>query len=224
MMTQASPRIGLIHAVQVSMAPVAQAFSACWPQAAVMNLLDDSLAADLQRDGRVTDVMISRFERLTRYCVDQGADGVLFTCSAFGPAIENAASKVPVPVLKPNEAMFEKAFTYGKRIGMLSTFPLAVGPMEAEFNAAAAKLGSDATIETICCPEAMDAARAGDYDRHNRLLLDALPHFAGFDVLLLAQFSMAPACGVIQQRLSIPVLTSPHSAVEKLKSLLTGAV
>ena len=217
-MNHQAPRIALIHAVQVAMSPVQQAFQERWPEASLMNVLDDSLPADLQRAGRITPQMFRRFERLTAYCIEEGSDAVLFTCSAFGPAIEHVAKTARVPVLKPNEAMFDKAFEYGEKIAMLASFPPAVAPMEAEFYESARKIGSNASIETRCIPAALDAAKAGDYARHNQLLLDALPHFNGFDVLLLAHFSMAPAVDEIQRHISIPVLTSPHAALERLKS------
>ena len=220
-MTGKMPRIGLIHAVQASMAPVLQVFGEYWPEASLMNVLDDSLPVDLQRAGGIDRTMMLRFERLSGYCFDQGADAILFTCSAFGPAIEQAATKLPIPVLKPNEAMFEKACAGGRKVGMLATFPPAVATMEAEFYRGAEKIGCDAKIDTVCLPEAMDAARAGDYARHNRILVDALPRFKDVDVLLLAQFSMTPAIGEIQKNIPVPVLSSPHAAVEKLKSLLS---
>jgi hypothetical protein len=43
------PRIALIHALAHSVAPVNEAFERAWPEAVRMNLLDDSLSADLAR-------------------------------------------------------------------------------------------------------------------------------------------------------------------------------
>src|SRR5690348_16674664 len=100
------PRIALIHAVTVAMAPVHEAFRRLWPEAECVDILDTSLSRDRERDGRLTDKMIGRFLTLARYAEDTGADGILFTCSAFGEAIERAAEAAGVPVLKPNEAMF----------------------------------------------------------------------------------------------------------------------
>src|SRR6056300_342535 len=105
------PRIALIHALAHSVDPINQAFEASWPEATRMNLLDDSLSADLAQNGQGLDrVMTQRFIDLTDYAVDTGAEGVLFTCSAFGPCIEAAAARHPrIPILKPNEAMIEEA-------------------------------------------------------------------------------------------------------------------
>jgi Asp/Glu/hydantoin racemase len=220
-MDNQSPRIGLVHAVQVAMAPIEAAFQECWPDAMRMNLFDDTLAPDLERAGKLTDELITRIAALIDYCVNSGCAALLFTCSSFGAAIEAKARTASVPVLKPNEAMFEQALTLGTKIGMLTTFPPAAAPMEAEFHAEAKRRGVMATIETRCVPEAMNAAKSGDYDRHNRLLREAAALFAGFDALLLAQFSMAPALHEVSQGIAIPVLSSPHAAVEKLKKLLS---
>lgn len=118
------PRIALIHALKHSIAPIEAAFAKAWPEARLMNLLDDSLPADLARDGKLNDAMTERFLALGNYAATTGANGILFTCSAFGPCIEAVArAHAPMPVLKPNEAMIERAVTMGKRIGLLSTFP-----------------------------------------------------------------------------------------------------
>ncbi len=104
-----APRIALIHATGLSVDPIDQAFKRLWPQPQRMHLLDDSLSADRARDGRLTDTMVRRFETLALYARDCGCHGVLFTCSAFGPAIEAAGRACGLPTLKPNEAMFADA-------------------------------------------------------------------------------------------------------------------
>ena len=126
-------RIALIHAVTVAIQPVQEAFLALWPEAECGNILDDSLSLDRERDGVLTAVMTQRILALAEYAAATGAAGILFTCSAFGEAIGAAAARATIPVLKPNEAMFEAALAAGRRIGMLATFAPSVHSMEEEF-------------------------------------------------------------------------------------------
>jgi len=81
-----SPRINLIHALTASITPIEDVFARTWPEAVLVNLLDDSLSVDVARDGKITEAMTQRFIDLTRYAVATGADAVLFTCSAFNQA------------------------------------------------------------------------------------------------------------------------------------------
>src|ERR1700743_1977656 len=116
-------RIALVHALKHSIVPIEASFARLWPDAKLMNLLDDSLSADLVRDGKLTDAMTERFRNIGRYVTSTGSDAILFTCSAFGPCIEAVAREhAPMPVLKPNEAMLEQAVKHGRKIGLLSTF------------------------------------------------------------------------------------------------------
>ncbi len=215
-----STRIALIHAVKVAIAPVEQAFGELWPEAECSNILDDSLSLDRERDGELTAAMTRRILALADYAANTGAAGILFTCSAFGEAIEAAAASAPVPVLKPNEAMFEAALASGRRIGMLATFAPSVQSMEDEFRAMAASRRSPATIESYCVAGAMAALKAGDATTHDRLIAEAAPRFAGCDAVLLAHFSTARAAPAVAAALDRPILTSPGSAVAKLKAMI----
>src|SRR5207244_9646188 len=126
-------RVALIHALKHSIGPIEAAFARLWPDADLMNLLDDSLSADLARDGSLTAGMTDRFLSLGRYVASTRADAILFTCSAFGPSIEAVArAHAPMPVLKPNEAMIEEAVTRGRKIGLLSSFPPTLASMPRE--------------------------------------------------------------------------------------------
>jgi Asp/Glu/hydantoin racemase len=214
------PRIALIHAVAVAMPPVHEAFRQLWPEAECVDILDTSLSRDRERDGELTKTMIGRFLLLAKYAEDNGAAGILFTCSAFGEAIEEAAAKAGIPVLKPNEAMFEAALATGKRLGMLATFQPSVAGMEEEFRAIAGQAKSRATLDSFCVPGAMKALQAGDGAEHDQLVAIAAPRFAERDAVLLAHFSTSRAAAAVQAAVRCPVLTAPGAAVTKLKGLI----
>jgi Asp/Glu/hydantoin racemase len=214
------PRIALIHAVTVAMAPVHDAFRRMWPEAECVDILDTSLSRDREREGRLTEAMTGRFLLLAKYAEDNGAEGILFTCSAFGEAIEAAAAKAHIPVLKPNEAMFEAALAAGRRLGMLATFAPSVAGMEAEFRDLAGAAGSSATLDCFCVAGAMPALQAGDGAEHDRRLADAAPRFADRDAVLLAHFSTSRAAAAVQAAVRCPVLTAPGAAVAKLKGMI----
>jgi len=210
-------RIALIHALRHSLAPIEAAFAKLWPEAGLMNLLDDSLSADLARDGRLTDHMTERFLTLGRYVAGTGADAILFTCSAFGPCIEAVAREhAPMPVLKPNEAMIEQAVAQGRRIGLLSTFAPTLASMPREFP------GSVEVVPKLASG-ALAALDRGDRAEHDRLVAEAAKDLRDCDVIALAQYSMAPAAPLVAQATGRPVLTTPDSAVLKLKKLLSVA-
>ena len=207
-------RIALVHALKHSIVPIEAAFASHWPEASLMNLLDDSLSADVARDGRITDAMTERFLRLGRYAAGAGANAILFTCSAFGSCIEAVVrEQAPMPVLKPNEAMIEQAVGQGRRIGLLSTFPPTLVSMPPEF---------PRSVEIVpkLAAGALAALDRGDRAEHDRLVGEASRDLRDCDLIALAQYSMAPAAALVAELSGRPVVTTPDSAVLKLKQAL----
>lgn len=151
-----SHRVVLLHATPVAMSPIHTAFQEVWPEAELVNLLDDGLSTDRARESELSESMIARFVRFGHYGYDMKADGILITCSAFGPAIDQLASELPIPVLKPNEAMFHEAVAQGNNIGMLATFGPSVETMTDEFDSYVAEHGAKATLTTILVDDAID--------------------------------------------------------------------
>ena len=216
-----SPRIALIHATPVAIEPIVSAFKQLWPEARTTNLLDDSLSADLAAEGRLTREMTERFVTLARYARGCGADAILYTCSAFGPAIEAARASVDVPVLKPNEAMLDEALACGTHIGIMGTFEPSIPSLAAEVEELARKLGVEVTIDTRVVHGALAALHEGQPEEHDRLIAAAAAGMMDCDALILGQFSMASAAGCIAAHAGRKVLTSPASAVIRLKEALS---
>lgn len=213
-------RIALIHALAHSVAPINSAMQADWPQATRMNLLDDSLSADLATSNRGLDAaMQQRFLDLAAYAVGTGADAILFTCSAFGPCIEAVKRQHPdIPVLKPNEAMIAEAQALGCRVGLIASFAATLNTMPQEFD-------PSTELDTQLVEAALEALNQGQGERHDTLVLDAAQQLVarGAQVIALAQFSMARAAPLLRQSLSVPVLTTPGSAITALRRALLDA-
>jgi aspartate/glutamate racemase len=208
-------RIALIHALAHSVAPVNAAFERDWPEARRMNLLDDSLSADLARSGQGLDAaMHERFQRLAQYAVDAGAEGILFTCSAFGPCIEAVARRhAGIAVLKPNEAMVAEAVQGASgRLGLIATFAPTLASMPSEFPPGTA-------LEPALAEGALEALDAGDTARHDALVAAqaAALRVRGCTRIALAQFSMPRARSACEAASGLPVLTTVDSAVRALR-------
>ena len=227
-----NPRIQLIHAVTAAQGPVHEAFQRLWPEARPVDLADTSLATDLvdlaeagDLTGRaLADAFTKRMAALIGYGVATGADAVLFTCSAFGAAIEQARQGVAIPVLKPDEAMIARALAMGKagggRIGGLATFAPTIPSLASELEAAAEVVCLNPEIELRHVPGALDQLNKGNGAEHDRLIVEAAAGMADVDALLLAQFSMSGVRDAIAQVAGRTVLASPDEAVLKLRDLL----
>ncbi|MFQ5765548.1 MAG: aspartate/glutamate racemase family protein, partial [Rhodospirillales bacterium] len=168
-----SPRIQLIHAVPEAQGPIHEAFRRLWPEARTVDLTDASLAPDVAEAGALTDAFTERMAKLIGYGAGCGAEAVLFTCSAFGAAIEAARSDARIPVLKPDEAMIEAALSQGPRIGALATFEPTIPSLAAELAAAAEARALKPEITLRHVPGALDALRARRPEEHDRLIADA---------------------------------------------------
>ncbi len=219
---ESPPRIALIHALALSVAPINDAMAIHWPHAQRMNLLDDSLSADLAVGGHLDDAMTQRFLRLSDHAIATGAHGLLFTCSAFGPCIEAVKKRhATKPVLKPNEAMVAEssalARRLGKPVGLIATFAPTLASMPPEFPA-------DVPLRLALAEGAMGALAAGDGAAHDAAAVAAARGLVlqGCGVIALAQFSLARAAAPVRAAVSVPVLTTVDSAVLAMQRMLAN--
>ena len=69
---------------------------------------------------------------------------------------------------------------------------------------------------------ALAALDRGDRAEHDRLVAQASRDLRDCDLIALAQYSMAPAAERVAEVTGRPVLTTPDSAVMKLKGMLNA--
>jgi hypothetical protein len=215
-----SPRIFLVHAVDVSMAPASTSFKQQWPEANIINVLEESLAVEMLADGKMTPRMIERFSRLGQYCVDAGADGILFTCSAFGEAINHLKTQQSIPILTSNQAMFEELLERGGTIAMLTTFGPSLQTLRDELSQMMQEKGVEVQVDSFMVDGALDALLARDQAQHDLLIAEQINRLSQYSTIVLGQFSMAAAANHPIIRTQARVMTTPDSAVRKLKQFL----
>jgi Asp/Glu/hydantoin racemase len=221
-LTSQGPRVALIHAQSVVVDPITAAFR-LWPEARIFNILDDSLGVDIQRNGAIDDTMTERFRALARYAHLAGADAILVTTAAFGQAVTACRADVPIPVLRPTEAMIEEALDRGERIGLLTTFEHAHRSIQEEVVSAAERRGKRVSVTARCVPDALRALiERESVEDHDRLIVDAAAAMTDIDVLMLGQITMARTAPLIALEASCPVLSSPESAARMARSLVMG--
>jgi Asp/Glu/hydantoin racemase len=212
-----STKVAIIHATRVAVAPIEATFGRLWPQAETVSILEESLSRDLDRAGEMTPDM---FDRLARFAQEGGAQGILFSCSAFGVAIEAVRATLDVPVLKPNETMLEEALEAGGRLCLAATFQPSIPSIRKELVEMAKKRGDALEVDLCFVPGALEALHKGDPEAHDALIAEAVCGAPDCDVVILAQFSMARALPAVADRVGAKVLSSPDSAVRKLRELI----
>src|SRR5262245_66254703 len=140
-------RIFLVHPTPLALPPVDEAFKALWREAQIVNLLDESLYADVGPNGELTPGLIARVANLFRHCEASGADGIVFSGSTFGPAVEEGRKGIKVPVLRIEEAMMDEAVARGGSILVVSHQTRAMPVVRATLEASAKRAGKALTIK-----------------------------------------------------------------------------
>jgi hypothetical protein len=215
-------RIFLVHANPPAMPPVDAAMRQGWPEAQVFNLLDESLYAELDAKGTITPEIVRRIRLLLEYCVAARGDGVIFSGSTFGPAVETARKDLPIPVLKADEAMIAAALDTGGRIAVLGATERSIAVVVNGIEEAAATAGRRVAIARHWVAGATAAMAAGRRDEHDRLVAEAVGRATDCDTLVVSQISMIPAVLAVPDLPGRKILTSANTAVARLRALVTA--
>jgi Asp/Glu/hydantoin racemase len=190
--------------------------------AAVFNMVDESLLCDIIRDGRCPPKTARRLVSHVIEADDAGAQYILVTCSSMGRAVEASRAVVAARVLRVDEPMAEKAVATGSRIGVIATLPSTLEPTAELVRHRADAAGKGIQLTTRVVDGAFDAVISGDGSTHDALVAAALREMAKtVDVIVLAQASMARVVtSLAPADKPVPILSSPRLAIEHLADLL----
>lgn len=211
-------RVGVLHTVPALVPVFHGLLSERRDDLDIVHTADPSLLSRAIAGG-ITDDVEADLRTHLGALRDAGAEAVLVTCSSIGEAATDAAAAVGVPLVRVDAAMADEAVRRARdrqgRILVLATLSATLGPTSRLVQSAAARSDVDVTAHVVA--DAADARGAGDLERHDRLIADAIAAAGDVDVIVLAQASMATGAGDDPR-----VLTSPESGATRFVESLAA--
>lgn len=192
----------LFHTAESNIAIFETAAKAAGETRQMNHVLRDDLLKAAEAAGGLTEVVRAD----CRAAMQEHAGGpVVCTCSTIGPAADDRAA-AGQDIRRVDRALAEVALNKGNRIAVLYAVSTTEGPTRRLFEDVARETGADARIDMILVDGAWDLFRSGDPDGYFARIAEVADGLnQGYDVIALAQASMAPAA----ERCRRQVLTSP---------------
>src|SRR5688572_27043190 len=190
MIRMAQPTLALIHTTPVNLPSFRDLAAEHLSGIRVINILDDSLLADVMAAGGVTDQVRRRLRAYVAQAQVAGAQAVMSCCSSIGDAVDEIAARSDVPVLRIDAPMAEEAVRLvrpGHTIGVLATVRTTLDPTASLIRRVAEREGKPAHVDAVLVEGAYEALRAGNGDEHDRRVGAALQdQLTRADVIVLA--------------------------------------
>ncbi|MFL9861534.1 Asp/Glu racemase [Paraburkholderia madseniana] len=152
------------------------------------------LLAAAEQAGGLTDAIASQTREVLLTLKDN-THAVLLNCSTLGPSVNEAlaAQAAPVPILRADAALAQRAVENGGKVVVLCTASTTLDPTTRVFAQAATHTGADVDVQLVS--GAWDHFRADDTAGYLSMIAIAADaaYENGADVVAFAQTSMAGA-------------------------------
>lgn len=202
--------------------PFVEPFAKDNPDVSVYNIMDDSLLSDTLAEGGVTPAITSRVLNYAKAAEASGADGIIVTCTSINRASALIRPFLRIPMLNIEEPVAEMAVQSGQRIGILATLPSSPGAIGAVIEQKAREADKQVELVTEVVDGAFDVLCAGDRDRHDQMVCEALYRLAErVDAIAFAQISMSL---LPHDPVSVPVYKIGRSGLDRVLEMMRGGV
>jgi Asp/Glu/hydantoin racemase len=214
-------KIAAIYTGLALVKPLADLMKESLPEYELMNILDDSMIAEIIRNDGLTPAVIRRLYSYYDAAAGAGAELILNTCSSIGDAVYDARKFIPVPIVRIDEAMSREAVKQADRIAVLATLSTTLSPTIRLIEKCAEETGKKVKTFSALAEGAFAAISAGDAETHDALIREAAQKAkAECDVILLAQGSMARMEEPLRALTGLPVYSSPRLGVQMVREML----
>jgi len=212
-------RITLISTSLVTGALMNKLFAKEFPGVLIHNIIDDSLVKEIIANGDVIPPGV--IQRVTSHVISaeiSGSDLVVITCSSISAIARIGERLVKIPVLRIDEPMAEWAVKKGERIKVLATISATLTPTLHLLQEKAQEIGKKIILDSSLCQTARKFLDEGNPQEHDRILREEIERaLKDFDIVVLAQASMARVLDSLEAKNREFILTSPSLAIREIR-------
>jgi len=215
-MPLARRHVAFVHTSAVHVATFDRLVKAADPSARVDHVVAEPLLDEARRVG-VDDPALMR--RVHQTMVDAAAGGatvVVCTCSTIGGVAERTPPRPGQRFARIDRAMADRAVRQGPRVLVVAALRSTLQPSARLVAESGAALGRPVALDTLCVEDAWPHFERGDHGAYLAAIVAAVRAAPrGFDVVVLAQASMAGAADALGD-LGVDVLSSPALGVRAM--------
>ena len=208
--------VAFLHTSPVHVQTFDRLVKAADPALRIDHIVDEALLSDAQRVGVDDPVLIRRVHQVMSQAAADGATVVVCTCSTIGGIAERTPSQPGREFARIDRAMADRAVRLGPRILVVAALRSTLEPTAQLIAESAAALQAAVAVQTLWVDGAWPHFERGDRGTYIGTVVAAVRAAPrSFDVVVLAQASMADAADALQD-LGVEVLTSPRLGVQAL--------
>ena len=181
--------------------------------------MDSTILDEIRSEGHITDRCMGRMLSMIADACQDGAEGIVLTCTMFSKYVETFRKLFSVPIIGADVAMMEQAGKIGGKYALLCTFRGTKEPSEKLLKKYCEMSEKEFSIDTYVLEDAYSEAQTGNLKKHNEIIKNKIEEFdKKYDNIVLAQMSMADAANLANVT-NTKVYTSPQSALETIQDI-----
>lgn len=191
-----------------------------FPQIRPVHYIDAGISERIASDGRISDGCMERMISMIAHACQDGADGIVLTCTMFSAFVSDFRKLFSVPIVAADVAMMEQAAESDGKKALICTFDRTKEPSAKLLEDCCKASGVKYVIESYLLIDAYKEAQKGNMEEHNRIICKKIEELRNqYDQIVLAQMSMADAPALLSEN-SAKIYTSPTAACERILKII----
>ena len=215
------PKIALISSTRAVFASMDAAFKAVFPEAEIVQILDETLLVLFRQDGGLSVRSRRKALQMALSAQDAGVDGVLVTCSSLSPAVDELRSFLTVPIVKIDEPMIEYAVQKAESLALVAsaeTVLKSVGPFVQK---KAEQFGRRVSLRPVILADSWPLLQKDPISFYKAVGEACTRAARECQGVVITQVSMAPGRDYASPEVRDRVFAAPEYAVRALREILT---